>query len=592
VGKAALLGIGWVLVVLATASPVQASPCTHLRLIPVAPRFSQATPEPCPVTNDKQACQLHDSFQKLARAPMPRGDQPVYLFDESPISEKNYPFYFNLIRSESVRAVNRLRIEAREIAYSSDVCEPNYIYLEDGKIFGAGPAFVSSSHFEIGGKPTSNLTVVEDGKVSYLPFKALSKESLLRNHYLDLAVTHEIAHGIMQDLYGVDEFSRLEKSVVSRNGHFASSVTDPALAWIEGFAEGFEAFYGEKSLGPAPLQTPYLDRMFEQARDNLDSGFFKRFWFGISNTVENVRNLDDLVSEFLKSERQIPIRENHYVTQGTFSNLSHHYNMLLATDDLDQEALAAWNVESSDAIWSKEGAVAHLIYAILREGLERPMFEAIHEARPAHFQGFLTAFLTKVSIEKAPLLKAALVGTLSENGRILTRDMISHPYGNALAKKQLMSDLASTELPRLIPPADLWIEFSNRSLGHSALFGKMDRINLNTTTPSRFRDFVKSLSWRWLSAEKDPTSLRTRNELFDHCESRFLQLRAKMSKMSKMSNGPSVGKLAALFSLEGQADLAKGDQIRAAAFDEIAENLLQARQCFQTRCLSTAEPSP
>src|SRR5581483_10920360 len=125
---------------------------------------------------------------------------------------------------------------------------PNLIYVGSKQVFGMGPAFVSRHRFAFRKKLYTNLIVAEDASLPYVPLSALSKKTLIKNNYYDVAVAHELAHGLMQDLYGLMDFEKLEISSVSRDGHFASAVTDPSLAWIEGFAEGFEAYLGEKFL--------------------------------------------------------------------------------------------------------------------------------------------------------------------------------------------------------------------------------------------------------------------------------------------------------------------------------------------------------
>lgn len=69
----------------------------------------------------------------------------------------------------------------------------------------------------------------------------LPLRSRIENDTLDLSFCHENAHGMMYDLYG-STFSKIERP--SRNGHKTGITTDRGLAWIEGFAEAFEALYG------------------------------------------------------------------------------------------------------------------------------------------------------------------------------------------------------------------------------------------------------------------------------------------------------------------------------------------------------------
>lgn len=63
----------------------------------------------------------------------------------------------------------------------------------------------------------------------------------IRNDTLDLAFLHENTHGIMYDLYG-SHFRTIPRP--SDNGHDGPIISDRGLAWIEGWAEAFEALYG------------------------------------------------------------------------------------------------------------------------------------------------------------------------------------------------------------------------------------------------------------------------------------------------------------------------------------------------------------
>ncbi|HNW33813.1 MAG TPA: hypothetical protein PKM25_02705, partial [Candidatus Ozemobacteraceae bacterium] len=71
--------------------------------------------------------------------------------------------------------------------------------------------------------------------------KLFSVKDALDNDTLDLVLGHENAHGIMFDLYG-RTFGIIQR--VSTNGHDAPYITDLGMAYIEGWAEAFEAVYG------------------------------------------------------------------------------------------------------------------------------------------------------------------------------------------------------------------------------------------------------------------------------------------------------------------------------------------------------------
>lgn len=69
----------------------------------------------------------------------------------------------------------------------------------------------------------------------------VSLPARMKNDTLDLAFLHENAHGIMYDLYG-SRFAAIPRP--SDNGHDGPVISDRGLAWIEGWAEAFEALYG------------------------------------------------------------------------------------------------------------------------------------------------------------------------------------------------------------------------------------------------------------------------------------------------------------------------------------------------------------
>ena len=104
--------------------------------------------------------------------------------------------------------------------------------------------------------------------------KLFSVDDALKNDTLDLVVAHENGHAIMFDLYG-KLFQKIQRT--SSNGHDAPIITDVGLAYVEGWAEAFEAVYG-----------PANPKLAEKDRSKYN------------------------ISEFLYS-RQDPIRRDRYV---------------------------------------------------------------------------------------------------------------------------------------------------------------------------------------------------------------------------------------------------------------------------------------
>ena len=101
-----------------------------------------------------------------------------------------------------------------------------------------------------------------------------SVEDALNNDTLDLVIAHENGHAMQFDMYG-KLFQQIQRT--STNGHDAPYITDVGLAFVEGWAEAFEALYG-----------PANPKLAEKDRTKYN------------------------ISEFLYS-RQDPIRRDRYV---------------------------------------------------------------------------------------------------------------------------------------------------------------------------------------------------------------------------------------------------------------------------------------
>lgn len=92
----------------------------------------------------------------------------------------------------------------------------------------------------------SQQTGIETSVICVLDIKSgdevlFSVEDALNNDTLDLVLCHENAHAIQFDMYG-KLFQAIQRT--STNGHDAPYITDVGLAFVEGWAEAFEAVYG------------------------------------------------------------------------------------------------------------------------------------------------------------------------------------------------------------------------------------------------------------------------------------------------------------------------------------------------------------
>ena len=114
------------------------------------------------------------------------------------------------------------------------------------------------------GLETSGICVLDiesDGQ------KLFSVSDALNNDTLDLVLAHENAHGIMFDMYG-RAFGAIQR--ISTNGHDAPYITDLGMAFIEGWAEAFEAVYG-----PANPKLAEKDRKKYNISEFFDNEFFE-----------------------------------------------------------------------------------------------------------------------------------------------------------------------------------------------------------------------------------------------------------------------------------------------------------------------------
>ncbi len=212
---------------------------------------------------------------------------------------------------------------------------PAYLPLKDGKNF-----FFST------------LTIIEDIPQMFLVTDAI------KNDTFDLVVAHENAHGIMFDMYG-SQMGVVEKK--SNMGHDGPVISDRGLAYLEGWAEAFEALYGP---------TNPLLKLKEEEREKYR------------------------ISEFLFT-RQDPVRRDRYIWQTTKKKTGILKNGL--------------------QILSTEGAIAGVFYDILTSrAIKDPFVKSVsvmYLHRPKDFIGFIKGWVKEFAEDKRVLYRIFLEGT-------------------------------------------------------------------------------------------------------------------------------------------------------------------------------------
>jgi len=239
--------------------------------------------------------------------------------------------------------------------YKKIVTAPIVLFI--GMNAGTGPACAPlPMHLDLkeGGHYFFNtVTFVED-----IP-KFFSIADAIKNDTFDMVVAHENAHAIMFDIYGPD-ITKIDK--VSNMGHDGPMVSDRGLAYIEGWAEAFEALYGP---------TNPLLKLKEADREKYR------------------------ISEFLFT-RQDPVRRDRYIWQ-------------------DHKGKKTGILKNGSQILSTEGAIAGLFYDILTsKSLKDPFGKCIsvmYEKKPVDFVQFLKAWTAAFPEDKNTLYRMFLEGT-------------------------------------------------------------------------------------------------------------------------------------------------------------------------------------
>ncbi len=198
----------------------------------------------------------------------------------------------------------------------------------------------------------------EQGKTPFSVARAVSNDTL------DLVVCHEMAHAIMRDAYGRAGNKTLRP--ISANGHSPELITDATLAFTEGWAEAFEAFYG---------------------RDKRN--------------INSLGERNNGVASVLL-DRQHPVRRERWLW-------------------LNGPEAKDGRLKNSAQLMACEGVIATLFYEILENrALVSPFEKSIQimwRDRPASFPAFVSSWLKRFSEDRRILLRIVL-----ENTRYATID--------------------------------------------------------------------------------------------------------------------------------------------------------------------------
>jgi hypothetical protein len=492
------------------------SDCHSLKFITVEPH-NLTKKIKCHSTWNAQKCVEKKGFAKFRKKISADGKRILEVKRSRPGFLDIGPM-LSLQHSSVLYWIREMRIRARRVTGYKDVCEPILVYIGHKPIFNLGPVFVDSHYFELEGKLYGGMIVLDDAVIENTPVSMISKQDLIKGGYFNLAVAHENAHALMQDIYGVEEFSAVYRKILSRDGHYASQPTDPYLAWVEGFAEGYEAYLGELMDDPSLDEGKAMDRLIESTMKRVDKvdryGNKALIWEfpGIMmDTAQNIMGLGLLMSDILKLERQGAIRENHFLLQGNFVNLAHRYDLPIF-DIHEILEVDSWEVEPHSVVFSKEGIVAHLIYKILAEDLEEPMYRALAKYKPEHVGQFVVTFRQELTPDEWDRIRPTVNALFTEKGRELTRDFLYeasiyrrlHPAKRDEFNQVLQESLEEIDEPlQLDLPKGLWLEFliadyvpsrmSRFQLGmRRKSVGMMDRVNLGWTRKGRLQSLVRA----------------------------------------------------------------------------------------------------
>jgi hypothetical protein len=231
-----------------------------------------------------------------------------------------YEEYFQkrFSKSKIINETMTLRKKARKISvknggHPDSPTTPVFVYVDTQNLFGGtGPALIPMKIFiakegttdknlsKNSGQTVNSLIVLSDiisqGKV------ILSLKKLISENYLEVVIAHENAHGMMADLCGKSYNNAQILKSLSTNGHDTNIISDTFLAFSEGWAEGFEAYMGEKFANELnPTEKKGIKKVVKKVIEASDS-----------DKATAKTNFPDIAHQ-LKKMRQTPIRTNKYV---------------------------------------------------------------------------------------------------------------------------------------------------------------------------------------------------------------------------------------------------------------------------------------
>lgn len=212
-------------------------------------------------TNEFEAaqCQVPQGFWLETGLASERGKDILKYFATSPevldsmklryIAREVKLGYLSKLKADGPEGAQGLKITDKYLKwYKQNMYTPIPLLIDVG--FGSGPAMgpipcgmkgekqvgeIFKKVFGTNELFFSTIMLIEDIK------DAFDVSAAITNDTLDLVFCHENAHGIMFDMYG-NFMDRVQK--LSNVGHDSAIISDRGLAYIEGWAEAFEALYG------------------------------------------------------------------------------------------------------------------------------------------------------------------------------------------------------------------------------------------------------------------------------------------------------------------------------------------------------------
>jgi hypothetical protein len=272
---------------------------------------------------------------------------------------------------------------------------PIYISFSENGMFNLGPVFVDSTRFLIVDRldpqksvETTNLVTFEKAKLFHL--EIFSVDQLVTSGYLPFIAAHEFAHALMQDLYGIAGIENVLKRHKSTAGHDVMLTSDPYVAFVEGFAEAFEAYLYEKiypHLIPQDLglrfDEPFLLYLFNQ---------FGRGRNGWDRAAESLLlfwgdNLGNYLMNHLRATRIVPVIKNQYISESPVG-IEVFEKSLAFGDGMDDILEQHSEIPAPARAVSREGVVAHIFYRLLKEGRWPAIVQTFAKTKPIHVADF------------------------------------------------------------------------------------------------------------------------------------------------------------------------------------------------------------